>query len=128
MHGQQSDEKNQESIDRFLENDQTRLFIATPQKAGEGLTLTVANHAFFYDRSFSLQHYLQAQDRIHRISQDRICYIYNLMIRGSIDEYIDKLVKAKHVTSQLAIGDISEEEFLNRGHFDLRKTLDQILN
>ena len=128
VHGQQSDVKNQESIDRFLEDDQTRLFIATPQKAGEGLTLTVANHAFFYDRSFSLQHYLQAQDRIHRISQDRICYIYNLMIRGSIDEYVDKLVKAKNVTGQLAIGDISEKEFLDKGHFDLRKTLNQILN
>jgi SNF2 family DNA or RNA helicase len=128
VHGRQSDGENQESIDRFLEDDQIRLFIATPQKAGEGLTLTVANHAFFYDRSFSLQHYLQAQDRIHRISQDRICYIYNLMIRDSIDEYIDKLVKAKHVTSQLAIGDISEEEFLDKGHFDLRKTLDQILS
>ena len=128
VHGQQSDRENQESIDEFLKDDQTKLFIATPQKAGEGLTLTVANHAIFYDRSFSLQHYLQAQDRIHRISQERICYIYNIMIRNSIDEYIDKLVKAKNVTSQLAVGDISEEEFIERGHFDLRKTLHQILN
>lgn len=127
VNGQQSDRENQESIDRFLEDDQTKLFIATPQKAGEGLTLTVANHAIFYDRSFSLQHYLQAQDRIHRISQDRICYIYNLMIRDSIDEYIDKLVKAKNVTSQLAAGDIGEEEFLERGNFNLKETLNQIL-
>ena len=41
-----------------------RVLIATPGVAKEGLTLTVANHAVFFDRSFSLDDYLQAQDRI----------------------------------------------------------------
>ncbi len=127
VHGSKNDKENQQAIDKFLSDEETKLFIATPQKAGEGLTLTVANHAIFYDRSFSLQHYLQAQDRIHRISQERVCYIYNLMIRDSIDEYIDKLVKAKNITGQLASGDISEKDFLKKGKFDLRETLDQIL-
>ncbi len=43
-----------------------------------GLTLTVANQAVLYDRSFSLDDYLQAQDRIHRISQTQTCYVWNL--------------------------------------------------
>ena len=115
-------------IDSFNNDDQTKILIATPQKAGEGLTLTVANHAIFYDRSFSLQHYLQAQDRIHRISQRRSCQIYNLYIENSIDEYIDKLVRAKHISSQLASGDISKSEFIEEGRFDLAKTLQEILS
>ena len=128
IHGSQSDDENNAAIDSFNNDDQTKILIATPQKAGEGLTLTVANHAIFYDRSFSLQHYLQAQDRIHRISQRRSCQIYNLYIENSIDEYIDKLVRAKHISSQLASGDISKSEFIEEGRFDLAKTLQEILS
>ena len=52
-----------------------------PQSSKEGLTLTVANHCIFYDRTLSLDDYLQAQDRIHRISQNKECFIYNLIIK-----------------------------------------------
>ena len=127
VHGQQREDENNRSIARFMEDENVRIFIATPQKAGEGLTLTVANHAIFYDRTFSLQHYLQAQDRIHRISQTRNCYVYNFFIKNSIDEYIEKLVQAKNITARLAIGDIDEETFLQESKFDLRRTLNEIL-
>ncbi len=127
VHGSQSDKENNLAIGRFIEDSATKILIATPQKAGEGLTLTVANHAIFFDRSFSLQHYLQAQDRIHRISQKRNCQIYNLYIENSIDEYIDKLVRAKHIASQLASGDIEKDDFIQEGEFDLAKTLEEIL-
>ena len=75
-----------------------------------------------------LDDYLQSQDRIHRISQKRSCQIYNLYIENSIDEYIDKLVRAKHISSQLASGDISKSEFIEEGRFDLAKTLQEILS
>ena len=75
--------------------------MATPAAAKEGLTLTVANHAVFYDRSFSLDDYLQAQDRIHRISQSRPCFITNLTARNTIDEWVDVLLAAKHLAAQL---------------------------
>jgi len=48
-----------------------KILFATPTSSKEGLTLTEANHVIFYDRSFSLDDYLQAQDRIHRISQKK---------------------------------------------------------
>ena len=67
------------AIRMFKTDPDTKVLVATPGAAKEGLTLTVANHAIFYDRSFSLDDYLQAQDRIHRISQDQPCYIWNLI-------------------------------------------------
>ena len=66
------------SVDRFKNGDAKILF-ATPQSAKEGLTLTVANNCIFYDRGFNLDDYLQAQDRIHRISQKKQCNIFNLI-------------------------------------------------
>lgn len=83
------------SVDKFKYDDSCKVLFATPQAAKEGLTLTVANNAIFYDRSFNLDDYLQAQDRIHRISQTKDCTIYNIVIEQGIDKWIDALLTAK---------------------------------
>ncbi len=111
VHGRMTVPEREESISIFKKNDASRVLVATPGAAKEGLTLTVANHAIFYDRGFSLDDYLQAQDRIHRISQNQECFVHNVMAVHSIDEWVDSLLNAKHQAAQLAQGDVSEEEF-----------------
>lgn len=106
VHGRLSIEQRNRSIDRFLKDPSCKVFVATPGAAKEGLTLTVANNVIFFDRSFSLDDYLQAQDRIHRVSQLKTCYIFNLLMEGSVDEWVDVLLHAKRVAAQLAQGDI----------------------
>lgn len=104
IHGRMAIEDRNMSVERFKFGDAKILF-ATPQAAKEGLTLTVANNVIFYDRGFNLDDYLQAQDRIHRISQQKTCNIYNLMIENSIDIWVDKLLQAKQNAAFLAQGD-----------------------
>ncbi len=99
------------SIERFKKEPETRVMFATPGAAKEGLTLTCANHVIYYDRGFSLDDYLQSQDRIHRISQTKTCYIYNLIMEDSIDEWIDVLLNAKHLAAQLGQHDISPDYY-----------------
>ena len=111
LHGKQNISQRNNSINQFKNNCSHKILIATPQSSKEGLTLTVANHCIFYDRTLSLDDYLQAQDRIHRISQNKECFIYNLIIKDSIDQWIDNLVSAKYWSAKLLIGDISEFEF-----------------
>ena len=123
VHGRMSMEQRNESIRKFKTCNACRLLIATPASAKEGLTLTVANHAIFYDRGFSLDDYLQAQDRIHRISQDNECFVHNLMAAGTIDEWVDTLLNAKHQAARLAQGDISRDEFNATFRADLTNAL-----
>lgn len=111
VHGSMTIADRDAAITAFLTEEHCRTLIATPGAAKEGLTLTVANHAVFYDRGFSLDDYLQAQDRIHRISQRRECFVHNLMASETIDEWVDELLNAKHRAAQMAQGDISVEEF-----------------
>lgn len=111
VHGKMSIESRNRSIERFLQEDNVRLLVATPGAAKEGLTLTVANHVIFFDRSFSLDDYLQSQDRIHRISQTRTCYVHNLVMEDSVDEWVDVLLGEKEMAAKLAHGDIAAEEF-----------------
>ena len=89
--------------------------------------MTVANHAVFYDRGFSLDDYLQAQDRIHRISQLEECFVHNIIAKDSIDEWIDTLLNAKFQAAQLTQGDISRDQFSSEFTFDLSKSLAQVL-
>ena len=106
VHGSMSIESRNNALDRFKEQDTCKILIATPGAAKEGLTLTVANHSIFYDRSFSLDDYLQAQDRIHRISQDKPCYINNLIAKDTVDEWVDQLLYVKYVAAQITQGDV----------------------
>ena len=127
VHGKMGMDSRDQSIQRFLEKDDARVLVATPGAAKEGLTLTVANHVIFYDRSFSLDDYLQAQDRIHRISQKRTCYVYNILMRDSIDEWVDQLLRSKHLAAQLAQGDITLEQYQELMSYDFGEILKRIL-
>lgn len=125
--GKMSVEERGRSVDKFKFGEAKVLF-ATPQSAKEGLTLTVANNCIFYDRGFNLDDYLQAQDRIHRISQKKQCNIYNLMVAESIDMWVDKLLKAKQSAAFLAQGDIDLAQYQHEIDYSYGDMVRQILN
>jgi len=127
VHGKLSMEQRDRSIELFLKDVECRVLVATPGAAKEGLTLTVANHVFFYDRGFSLDDYLQAQDRIHRVSQVKTCYVYNLIMRESIDEWVELLLQAKRLAAQLAQGDISREYYDSQASYSYGDVIRGIL-
>ena len=128
VHGMLSTREQTEAIRTFLDEWNAKVFIATPGSAKEGLTLTVANHVIFYDRLFSLDDYLQAQDRIHRISQDRVCHVHNLIMRDSIDEWVEALLYSKRVAAQLAQGDIDRETYQRQMSYEFGDILRAILD
>lgn len=111
VHGARGIAEREQALAAFRQDPACRVLVATPGAAKEGLTLTEANHAVFYDRSFSLDDYLQAQDRIHRISQERACFVTNLVAVGTIDGWVDALLSAKNLAAQLGQGDIGRSEY-----------------
>ena len=127
VHGKMSILDRNMAISSFKNDPNCRLLLATPGAAKEGLTLTVANHAVFFDRGFSLDDYLQAQDRIHRISQTEDCFVHNLIARDTIDEWVNTLLNAKHQAAQLAQGDVQKSTFQRTFKFDLSKVLREVL-
>lgn len=127
LHGKMNIDERNKSIDSFLDDSRIKILVATPGAAKEGLTLTVSNHVIFYDRGFSLDDYLQAQDRIHRISQKKPCYIYNLVMSDSIDEWIDILLQSKDLAAKLGQGDISEEFYKSQISYNFGEIIRNIL-
>jgi len=127
IHGKLNLEIRNKAVQTFQSDKSIKILVATPGAAKEGLTLTAANHVIFYDRSFSLDDYLQAQDRIHRISQKKECYVYNLIMRDSIDEWTNILIENKHLASQLAQKDISLDYYRSRITYDFGTIIKNIL-
>lgn len=110
IHGKLDMHARHRAVQTFKNDKKIKLLIATPGAAKEGLTITVANLAIFYDRNFSLNDWLQAQDRIHRISQKRACEIIHLQAADSIDQWIDRLLTYKNRCAMLAQGDLRVAE------------------
>lgn len=127
VHGGIEIAKREEALTAFKKEPLTRVLVATPGAAKEGLTLTVANHAVFYDRSFSLDDYLQAQDRIHRISQQKACFVTNLIARDTVDGWVEALLSAKHLAAQLGQGDISRAEYEKQANYAFAEMIRQVL-
>lgn len=126
IHGALPITERDKAVEAFTKSSNLVL-IATPGAAKEGLTLTSANHAIFFDRGFSLDDYLQAQDRIHRISQTRECFIHNLIADDTIDEWVDVLLTAKYRAAQLAQGDIDAAAFGDSFRTDIAEVLQGVL-
>lgn len=127
LHGKLTMERRNQVVEWFLNNPEDRVLVATPGAAKEGLTLTVANHVVFYDRTYSLDDYLQAQDRIHRVSQTRTCFVYNFVMPDSIDEWIESLIDEKRLAALLTQGDIDQATYAEQASMSFFDILRGIL-
>tara|TARA_R110000772_G_scaffold43412_2_gene100061 strand:- start:6325 stop:7770 length:1446 start_codon:yes stop_codon:yes gene_type:complete len=102
--GDTSDDDRQVAIRRFQFED-ARFFVANPQTAGFGLTLTAATNVIYYANDFNLETRIQSEDRCHRIGQHHPVTYVDLVTRGSIDEYIVRSLRAKIDLSAKTLGE-----------------------
>ena len=85
-------------IARFHNDEDAMVLVANPAAASEGISLhKVCQHAIYLDRSFNAAHFLQSQDRIHRIGMPSGTFPTVEIVRcaGTIDEVADLRLKAK---------------------------------
>lgn len=62
---------------------------------GSGITLTAASTAVYIEIPWSARHYLQSQDRIHRIGTKSNVNIVHMVAANTIDEIIYRVVRNK---------------------------------
>ena len=76
-------------------NHPLRFFVANPQSAGFGLTLTQARLCIYYSNSYNLEHRLQSEDRAHRIGQTGSVTYIDLVSHDTVDERIIQALRDK---------------------------------
>jgi SNF2 family DNA or RNA helicase len=85
-------------LDRFRNDPNCTVLLANPAACGEGVSLHHwCHHAVYLDRTFNAGHYLQSQDRIHRIglAKDVLTRFTVLLSENSIDEDVDGRLREK---------------------------------
>ncbi|UKJ89409.2 DEAD-box family helicase [Theileria orientalis] len=65
-----------------------RIMLISTKVGGIGLNLTRANNVILMDQSWNPHNDLQAEDRAHRIGQDKPVNIYKLFTRNTIEEHV----------------------------------------
>jgi len=63
--------------------------------AGQGITLTGANHVLHVDRWWNPAVEDQATDRVHRIGQKKTVFIHHVLTEGTLEERIEKILEKK---------------------------------
>lgn len=94
FHGGIRPRDREEQIEQWRRGD-ARFLVATQQTGGFGRTLVESAHAVFYSNSFKYSHRDQAEDRIHRIGQDRKALYVDIVCSDTIDERIHTSLRRK---------------------------------
>jgi len=94
-----------------FQSGKTKVFVATVRSGGEGLTLTASDTIVFIDKDWNPAVQEQAENRIHRLGQDRPCLIIDMHVDHTVDDYVDEVLERKLAMSE---GVIAQEvrEFL----------------
>lgn len=132
-------------IKKFKEDDNCFVLVANPAAASESISLhTICHHAIYIDRTYNAAHYLQSEDRIHRLGlkPDQSPTIEILICPDSIDENIqDRLIiKVERMAQALNdksltietipydIGDDPEQESSDIDYDDVKSLLSWLRN
>lgn len=81
------------------------IFLAQIETAKEGITLTVGNHVIYYGNSWSYGTRVQSEDRAHRVGQRGDVIYYDMVITGSVDEYVQATLARKGALADKVTGD-----------------------
>lgn len=90
--------------DTFQDDPKHKVIIGNIDAMGVGLTLTAARRVIFVEYSWVYGINEQAEDRVHRITQEDNVYVQYLIMRNSLDERMLNSVFRKQKTNEVLMG------------------------
>lgn len=107
LDGSMESKQREKAIQDFQENSDIRVFLLSLRAGNSGLNLTAADYVFLADPWWNPFTMKQAEDRAHRIGQNKTVFSYSFITRNTIEEKILHLQKKK---TELAGSIIPNEE------------------
>jgi len=104
FHGGHSSEEKEKIIDRFREDGGV---LVSTDAMNEGRNLQFCNIMVNYDLPWNPMKVEQRIGRIHRIGQKRKVYVFNMALKGTIEEYVLDRLYHKIDLFQQTVGELS---------------------
>lgn len=92
--GSESPQQKADAVEKF-KSGKADVFIGNISSAGVGLNLENACHLVFIQFPWSPAEFIQASDRIYRITQERKCTIHSLFLENSVEEHVLTVLENK---------------------------------
>ena len=103
FHGSLTVTQREELIDKFQNDEDTKVMILSLKAGGTGLNLTSATNVIHYDLWWNPAVEDQATDRTYRIGQDKNVMVHRMITLGTFEEKIDEMLKSKKELADLAV-------------------------
>jgi SNF2 family DNA or RNA helicase len=107
LDGSMDEKDRQRAIEKFQENEDIQVFLLSLRAGNSGLNLTAADYVFLADPWWNPFTMRQAEDRAHRIGQNKTVFSYKFITKNTIEEKILALQMRK---TELAGSIISDED------------------
>jgi len=95
LSGDDNAQYRQKAVDLFQKDESVKVFVANIIAGGVGLTLTAASTVLFADMEWTPALHSQAEDRAHRIGQQRQVNIHYFIAKDTVDEDIVEMLGKK---------------------------------
>lgn len=102
-HGGCSQSLRTSMIDDFQKNPDCKVLILSLKAGGTGLNLVAASQVIHYDLWWNPAIEAQATDRAFRIGQTKNVQVHRFVTKGTFEEKINSLLKAKTAIAQLTV-------------------------
>ncbi len=103
--------KRQQLVDRFQQDENTRVFLANIIAGGVGLNLTAARQVVFNDLDWVPANHFQAEDRAYRIGQNGSVNVAYMYAKDTIEDFVQLLLERKTLLmAALGSGSVSGED------------------
>jgi len=109
-HGGLTDRQRKIVLDQFQDDDDNVVLLMSVKAGGLGLNLQRANHVFHLDQWWNPATAAQAEDRAHRIGQERTVFVTTLYAVDTIEERIHDLLTQKRALFDRVIDELSDED------------------
>ena len=103
FHGSLTVPQREELIDKFQNNEDSKVMILSLKAGGTGLNLTSATNVIHYDLLWNPAVEDQATDRTYRIGQDKNVMVHRMITLGTFEEKIDEMLKSKKELADMAV-------------------------
>jgi SNF2 family DNA or RNA helicase len=130
LHGGTPVGKRRQLVKQFQEDEQCPFFVLSLKAGGTGLNLTAASHVIHFDRWWNPAVENQATDRAWRIGQHRNVLAHKFVCRGTIEERIDDMIRAKQQLAkevleggaEINLTEMSDAELLDLVKLDIHSS------
>jgi non-specific serine/threonine protein kinase len=113
LHGAVGVKRRKGLVDAFQRDDGPPFFILSLKAGGTGLNLTAAGQVVHFDRWWNPAVEEQATDRAFRIGQKKNVLVHKCVVRGTLEERIDGLLRRKRDLADEILGNDGEIPITN---------------